>query len=66
MKSFKELENLRINKDMNYGTLLKNGLITKEEFNLCIKKMGLRMKKQYEKDGFRTDTFTLKDLGSVK
>ena len=60
MKSYKELDDLRIKLNSDYSKMLKENIINKNEFNLCIKQINLNIKQQYEKDGFKTD-FLLKE-----
>lgn len=62
MKTYKEMEVLRIKNNTDYSKMLKDGLITKEEFSLCVKEIQKEIKTNHEKAGFRTDTFKLKDL----
>ena len=56
-KTYKDIEELRVKLNTVYPEMLKSGVITKEEFNIAIKGMSLKIKEDYEKAGFKTDYF---------
>ena len=55
MKTYKEIEDLRENLKTTYPEMLKSGIINKEEFNIALRGMSLKIKENYEKAGFKTD-----------
>ena len=62
MRDYKELEDLRSKLKTDYSSMLKNGVITKEEFKTCLLGMSLKIKENYEKSGFRTDYFPMQEV----
>ena len=62
MRTYKEIDDLRISLNKDFSKLFKEGIINKFEFDLSIKQIMLNIKNQYNKEGFKTDVFTIKDL----
>jgi hypothetical protein len=45
-RTFKELDSLRITNKTNFADMMKNKIITKEEFGLCVKEVNSEIKKK--------------------
>lgn len=62
IRNFKDLDKLRIEKNLNFKELLNKNLISKEEFKTCVVEVMNTIKNNYEKSGFKTDVYNFGGL----